>query len=505
MKPVHSASLRLAALATLGLAALGMACTSGTSKEPAGAAGSSQGEKPPEASPPPAEQPGQATREKKPSDQVAKAEPEKPKAEPTGSTRARLRKQPELVCELDMDKTRLEKDYEGAACDAAFSPDGKFLAVGGKFGCIRFFSFDGTTAKYLFRRPEPLPRPRIGAHRALVWVDGDKIAGSGSEHVAFVWDTKNFKLVKAFGTCLNESLHLDWCPKRRLLAMAQKSGVVSVWNYDRKFTRDPAKVFNPSAVDTSINHIQGVKVLAENMAHYCGKALAPGSKDDDAGVQAVAWSPDGMQIVAVGAWGVYVLDASGKVALKQDQMPPIFWKKQQAYIKLVQPPMRDLQVVKRIPIPASDPTGSKASRGQRVHWASNGKYLAVGYGLGRLDANKKANANLPAKVRLFDPATWQLLREWTPHKVRVYAVEFSPDSSVLATGGQKDVYLWDPDTGKKLMTLPPHLDEVTSARWSSDGKFLVTTAGSERIDSNGPENFKWPSKDRKVRIWRVAD
>src|SRR5262249_49473872 len=120
-----------------------------------------------------------------------------------------------------------------------------------------------TTAKYMFRRPEPLPRPRIGAHRALIWIDDDKIAGSGSEHVAFVWDTKHFKLVKAFGSSLNESLHLDWCPSRRLLAMAQKAGIVSIWSYDRKPNMRPGAP--PIPPDTSILHVAGAKVLVENM------------------------------------------------------------------------------------------------------------------------------------------------------------------------------------------------------------------------------------------------
>lgn len=430
------------------------------------------------------------------------------KKEKPALVRTRLRKQPELVCELDMDKTRMEQDYEGAACDAVMSPDGKYIACGGKFGCIRFFTFDGKEAKYVCRRPDPLKSAvgRVGAHRTLVWLDNEKIAGSGSEHVAFIWDTKNFKLVKAFGSSLNESLQLDWCPSRRLLLMAQKAGIVSVWNFDRKYTNNPTKVFDFSTVDNSISHANGIKVLVENMAHYSGDGPVEeaGHEDKESRVEGACWSPDGMQIAAVGAWGLDILDASGKKGeVKHDHMPPLYWKKQQKYFKMTDP-VRDMPLVKRIRVPASDPGGAMAARGHRVSWASDGKLVAVGYGLSKSDANKKANGSKSAFIRLFNPKDWSLVREWAPHKMRTYALEFSPDASVLASGGQKEVFLWDPSTKEKLMTFPAHADEVTSTRWSSDGKYLITTAGSERIDSNGPV-FTFPSKDRKVRVWRVAD
>jgi WD40 repeat protein len=156
----------------------------------------------------------------------------------------------------------------------------------------------------------------------------------------------------------------------------------------------------------------------------------------------------------------------------------------------------------------TDGQGRPEPTAYRVDWSSDNKFVAVGYGLRKSDAHQGEFADIPAHIRLFDPNDWSLLRDFAPHKVRVYALDFSPDGTVLASGGQKQIFLWDPATGEQLMALPEHGDEVTSTRWSDDGRLLITCAGSERHDSpnaanNG--NFNFPGKDRKVRIWRVAE
>jgi WD40 repeat protein len=62
----------------------------------------------------------------------------------------------------------------------------------------------------------------------------------------------------------------------------------------------------------------------------------------------------------------------------------------------------------------------------------------------------------------------------------VRAVMYSPDSSKLATGGDKDnaVKIWDAKTGERLKTLK-HDRTVYSLAWTSDGKKLIS-------GSNGP-------------------
>jgi WD40 repeat protein len=67
-----------------------------------------------------------------------------------------------------------------------------------------------------------------------------------------------------------------------------------------------------------------------------------------------------------------------------------------------------------------------------------------------------------------------------------YALKFSPDSSLVAAGGERGVVLWDVMTGQRRMLPAKHLRDITSLAFSQDGEFIAS--GS----TDG------------VRIWNVA-
>jgi len=63
---------------------------------------------------------------------------------------------------------------------------------------------------------------------------------------------------------------------------------------------------------------------------------------------------------------------------------------------------------------------------------------------------------------------------------------FSPDSSILATGGpdtsnRGQVYLWDAATGRFIERLPPLHDVVNAVNFSPDGRLLVMSTGGDAI------------------------
>lgn len=456
------------------------------------------GEEPPAEEAPAPEEPA----EEVPAEEPAAEEPAPSEVEgpapvasppPVGSLRARLRSAPELVLSVDMEPATLDGDMLGAPVEAALSPDGRFLAVGGKFKVIRFF--DGKTGKFLCRRPDP--RPPLGAQRTLVWVDNRYCIAIGSEHAAFVWDAQSdFRCVKAFRKTIFEALQVIFHPKRRLVAVAQTAGVVSVWNFDQPATGD----------ERGLMGFGDRSVSPEVMAHCI---FVPKGSQGASRVEGIAFSPDGMRIAAASQFGLDVLDASGRGPAiptgNRTIMHAGFWDNS---LMKGAAPIRDMPLLKRIPVPESD--APEEPTAYRADWSADDRFIAVGYGLNRNDSHKKENAGHPARIRLFDPKTLTQIREWTAHTVRVYALNFSPDGSVLASGGQRKVVLWDPATGAQIMALPDHGDEVTSTRWSADGKLLVTCAGSERHDSPSHRNgrdggFLAPGKDRLVRIWRVAD
>ncbi len=73
----------------------------------------------------------------------------------------------------------------------------------------------------------------------------------------------------------------------------------------------------------------------------------------------------------------------------------------------------------------------------------------------------------------------------------VTSLEFSPDGTILAVGGYKEVRLMDPATGKVLATLGGHADYVRSIAFSPDGKELAAAGGP-------------PQRGGEIKVWDVA-
>ena len=56
-----------------------------------------------------------------------------------------------------------------------------------------------------------------------------------------------------------------------------------------------------------------------------------------------------------------------------------------------------------------------------------------------------------------------------------YSVAFSPDGTLLATGGIDGLRLWNPTTGQGLVTLTPNKSSVSVVAFSSDGRTLASS------------------------------
>jgi len=92
-----------------------------------------------------------------------------------------------------------------------------------------------------------------------------------------------------------------------------------------------------------------------------------------------------------------------------------------------------------------------------------------------------------SRPEFIDTGTAKLANTFTDHKACVWAVRFSPDGNLLASGSvDSTVIIRDKRSGAILHTLKQP-EGITNIDFSPDGKFIVTA-----------------SYDSKIRLWEVA-
>ena len=117
---------------------------------------------------------------------------------------------------------------------------------------------------------------------------------------------------------------------------------------------------------------------------------------------------------------------------------------------------------------------------QCLAWSPSGEVLA------------SAGLDTANNICLWDPASGQEIRKWVAHQhgdgFSRPALAFSPDGTLLATGGgDKVVGLWNATTGQNRMHLLGHQRAVTAVAFSPDGRTLASGSG-----------------DHTVRLWELA-
>ena len=113
-----------------------------------------------------------------------------------------------------------------------------------------------------------------------------------------------------------------------------------------------------------------------------------------------------------------------------------------------------------------------ADRVYALAFSPDGKMLATGGG----------EPSREGEIRLWNVETGAAVCEiLRAHSDTVFALEFSPDGRALASGGaDKMARLLDPADGKVIRTMEGHTGHVLSVNWSPDGRQLAT-AGADNV------------------------
>jgi WD40 repeat protein len=92
------------------------------------------------------------------------------------------------------------------------------------------------------------------------------------------------------------------------------------------------------------------------------------------------------------------------------------------------------------------------------------------------DGNLLALSEQPPIIQLRNPWTGELIKTFSEEKASYFPrFQFSPDGTILASGGSDSISLWDVQSGAKIVTLARYMTSHLS--FSPDGRFLASTYG----------------------------
>ena len=331
----------------------------------------------------------------------------------------------------------------------AWSPDGRYLVAGERDREI--FVWDTTTWELVRGGGEHTDE----IHAVTFSPDGSHMVSGGYDTQLLIWDTTSWQFTIIQSGDNENSLTLAYSPDGTRLASGGDSSNIQIWD-----------MVTPGRLEILRGHTQAV--------------------------QSVLWTPDGNYIVSasedgtVRLWDVATGEQVSQILETTHNVMEIVWSPDYAYLAASG---FDGQVW----VFAYDGLGfteiNSVEVGKEMHslaWSSDGHLLAASHTNGgviwltateplAVASTNNVTSNIHLAISAINPLAESVILEgW------VYSLEFSPDNTLLAVGGQdsaQPIVILDAQT-HEIVATPQHSSAaINHMEWSSDGQYLVAGSG----------------------------
>lgn len=389
-------------------------------------------------------------------------------------------------------------DFLSFANGGVFSPDGKLLATNGGLDPKLW---DAATGELLFRLPGATA---ISAQLAAFSPDGKYVAVAGQDGSVFIWDTSTGQQYLTFSTGTPVDSQIEFSPDGKFLATGNRDGAVRLWDVTPAGNREVLNIpgiwhcLEPDG--TRLHTVVGRRDEGDAQIHTWqlperGSVIAPSDPLNSAGQELSAFPAGAGDFVTV----VFTPDCSLSAILDRTNLVTTVTGtasgKERLQFKLAE----GTPELTGIGDSSFSPDGTRFAaigpgntvkvydleNGGRELLTLKGHSAPVATIRYSPDGKRLATTSQDKSVKLWDAETGKELETFTGHTNFGSRVAFSPDGTRLASGDWGGTAkIWDLRTGQELFTLSGHGASVWGIEFSPDGKLIATG-----------------SNDRTLRLW----